>query len=221
LVTELHRTMGYIGTLSIEDVLKSVLLATLKDSPYSSLRTAYHKVLDALDDDKDLTFALIQENCASEIRRSTRDTDECHPTSRGRDLRDRPGTPRRHPDPLGVARPALTNPRPQPDRLRPDGAMVTYLCNLLDDNDEKPWRLVWSPRLRLIGTPLMKSSLCTRLLSVTCLQPLMTVRRQMLLTRSLRTMTLMLIKFSFFLYLFFVGRVQGLFSCFLFLFTFS
>ena len=142
LVTELHRTMGYIGTLSIEDVLKSVLLATLKDSPYSSLRTAYHKVLDALDDDKDLTFALIQENCASEIRRSTRDTDECHPTSRGRDLRDRPGTPRRHPDPLGVARPALTNPRPQPDRLRPDGAMVTYLCNLLDDNDEKPWRVL-------------------------------------------------------------------------------
>jgi hypothetical protein len=29
-VTELHRTMGYIGNLSIEDVLKSVLIATLK-----------------------------------------------------------------------------------------------------------------------------------------------------------------------------------------------
>jgi hypothetical protein len=29
-VTELHRTMGYIGNLSIEDVLKSVLMATLK-----------------------------------------------------------------------------------------------------------------------------------------------------------------------------------------------
>jgi hypothetical protein len=60
--------MGYIGTLSIEDVLKSVLLATLKDSPNSSLRAAYHKVLDALDDDKALTFTLIQENCAREIR---------------------------------------------------------------------------------------------------------------------------------------------------------
>ena len=32
------------------------------------------------------------------------------------------------------------------------------------------------------------------------------------LTRSLRILTLMLIKFSFFLYLVFVGSVQGLFS---------
>jgi hypothetical protein len=31
-VTELHHTMGYIGNLSIEDVLKSVLMATLKAS---------------------------------------------------------------------------------------------------------------------------------------------------------------------------------------------
>jgi hypothetical protein len=42
-VTELNRTMGYIGNLSIEDVLKCVLLATLKDSANSSLRAAYHK----------------------------------------------------------------------------------------------------------------------------------------------------------------------------------
>ena len=41
-----------------------------------------------------------------------------------------------------MARPAFNKPRPQPDRLRPDGAMVTYLCNLLDDNDEKPWRVI-------------------------------------------------------------------------------
>ena len=79
-----------------------------------------------------LTFTLIQEICARDIRRSTRDIDERHPDSRGRDPRDRPGTPRRHPDPLGVARPAFNNPRPQPDRLRPDGSMVTYLCNLSD-----------------------------------------------------------------------------------------
>jgi hypothetical protein len=32
----------------IEDVLKSVLLATLKDSPNSALRAAYHGVLDTL-----------------------------------------------------------------------------------------------------------------------------------------------------------------------------
>jgi hypothetical protein len=51
-VTDLHRTMGYIGNLSIEDVLKSVLMATLKVSTNRSLRDAYHKVLDDLDDDK-------------------------------------------------------------------------------------------------------------------------------------------------------------------------
>ena len=142
-VTELHRTMGFIGTLSIEDVLKSVLLTTLKDSPNSSLRAAYHRVLDALDDgDQDLTFTLIQEHCACEIRPSTSDIDERHPASRGRDPRDHPGTPRRHPGPLGMARPTLNKPRPQSDRLRPDGAMVTYLCNLLDENDEKPWRVL-------------------------------------------------------------------------------
>jgi hypothetical protein len=39
-VTELHRTMGYIGNLSIEDVLKSFLMATLKASTNSSLRAA-------------------------------------------------------------------------------------------------------------------------------------------------------------------------------------
>ena len=75
-----------------------------------------------------LTFTLIQEICARDIRRSTRDIDERHPDSRGRDPRDRLGTPRRPHDPLGVAR----KPRPQPDRLRPDGSMVTYLCNLSD-----------------------------------------------------------------------------------------
>ncbi len=41
-----------------------------------------------------------------------------------------------------MARPGLNKPRTEPDRLRPDGAMVTYLCNLLDDNDEKPWRVL-------------------------------------------------------------------------------
>ena len=42
-LTELHRTMGYIGNLSIEDVLESVLMATLKASTNRSLRDAYHK----------------------------------------------------------------------------------------------------------------------------------------------------------------------------------
>jgi hypothetical protein len=47
-VTELHCTVVYIGNLSIEDVLKSVLMATLKDSTNHSLRDTYHKVLDDL-----------------------------------------------------------------------------------------------------------------------------------------------------------------------------
>jgi hypothetical protein len=37
-VTELHSTIVYIGNLSIKDVLKSVLMATLKASTNHSLR---------------------------------------------------------------------------------------------------------------------------------------------------------------------------------------
>ena len=43
--------MGYIGNLSIEDVLKSVLMATLKASTNSSLHAAYH-ILDDLETTK-------------------------------------------------------------------------------------------------------------------------------------------------------------------------
>jgi hypothetical protein len=41
-----------------------------------------------------------------------------------------------------VARPALNKPRTQPDRTRADGAVVAYLCNFLDENDEKPWKVL-------------------------------------------------------------------------------
>ena len=72
-------------------------------------------------------------------RRSTRDIDERHPAARGSDhLR----TPRRNPGPLGVARPAFNKPRTQPDRTRADGAVVAYLCNFLDENEEKPWKVL-------------------------------------------------------------------------------
>ena len=64
-ITELHHTLSFISELSMEDVLQSVLLATLRASPNASLRAAYHTVLDALDDgEKDLTFALIQDHGA-------------------------------------------------------------------------------------------------------------------------------------------------------------
>jgi hypothetical protein len=81
---------------------------------------------------------MIQQACVRKLCRGQDRGDD----STGRDPRDRPGTPRRHPEPLGMARPTLNKPRPQSDRLRPDGAMVTYLCNLLDENDEKPWRVL-------------------------------------------------------------------------------
>jgi len=67
---------------------------------------------------------MIQQAFTRKLRRGQDRGDD----SRGRDPRDRLGTPRRPHDPLGVAR----KPRPQPDRLRPDGSMVTYLCNLSD-----------------------------------------------------------------------------------------
>jgi len=95
--------MGFIGDLSMEDVLKSVLLATLRASPNASLRSeaslraSYHTVLDALDDgEKELTFALIQDHCAREIRRSTREPDR-RGQARGDDRSHGrpPGTPRR------------------------------------------------------------------------------------------------------------------------------
>ncbi len=72
-ITELHHTLNFIGELSMEDVLQSVLLATLRASPNASLRAAYHTVIDSVDEGKDLNFALIQDHCASESRRSMRE----------------------------------------------------------------------------------------------------------------------------------------------------
>jgi hypothetical protein len=130
-VTELHRTMGYISNLSIEDVLKSVLMATLKASTNPSLRDAYHKVLDDLDDDKDLSFALIQDTCARQFRRHP---DELHPAAWSR---DHPGTPRRTQGPHGATSTALNKTRPQPG----DGVSA-FLCNFLDDHGVKPVKVL-------------------------------------------------------------------------------
>jgi hypothetical protein len=124
-VTKLHRTMGYIGNLSIEDVLKSVLMATLKASTNRSLRDTYHKVLDDLDDDKDLSFALIQDDCARQFRRHP---NECHPAAWSR---DHPGTPQRNQGPHGAPRTAFNKTRPQPG----DGVSA-FLCNSCNGN---PW----------------------------------------------------------------------------------
>ena len=55
---------------------------------------------------------------------------------------DHPGTPSRQSSPLGVARLTLNKPRTQPDRTWADGVVVAYLCNFLDKNEEKPWKVL-------------------------------------------------------------------------------
>jgi hypothetical protein len=125
--------MGYIGNLSIEDVLKSVLMATLKASTNRSLRDAYHKVLDDLDDEKDLTFALIQDACDRQFRRHP---DERHPDAWSR---DHPGTPKRTLGPSDATR----KTRPQTG-----DTVSAYLCNFLDDHGVKPAKVLKKAGLR-------------------------------------------------------------------------
>jgi hypothetical protein len=51
-VGDIRRAFDYMGTLTIDDVFRSVILATLKSSNNRALRTAYEQILDDLDDDK-------------------------------------------------------------------------------------------------------------------------------------------------------------------------
>ena len=132
-IVELHHTLNFIGDLSVEDVLQSVLLATLRASPNASLRAAYHAVIDAVDDDKELTFALIQDHCAREIRRTTREPDR-HGPARGDDrrfVRPPSGTPRR----------AAVQRRQDFSSDRPDD-ISAFLCNILEANNVKPKRVL-------------------------------------------------------------------------------
>jgi hypothetical protein len=130
-IVELHHTLHFIGDLSVEDVLQSVLLATLRASPNASLRAAYHSVIDAVDDDNELTFALIQERCARECRRTTREPDR-HGPARGDDrrfVRPQTGTPRREAAPRRQA-------------ISPEANIFTFLCNILEANDVEPRRVL-------------------------------------------------------------------------------
>jgi hypothetical protein len=132
-ITELHHTLNFIGELSLEDVLQSVLLATLRTSPNASLRDAYHTVIDTVDEGKDLNFALIQDHCARESRRSMREPDR-HGTARVDDrrfVRPQPGTPRR----------AAVQRRQDFSSDRP-GDISSFLCNILEANNVKPKRVL-------------------------------------------------------------------------------
>ena len=86
--------------------------------------------------------------------------------------------------------------------------MVAYLCNFLDEKDEKPWKVLKAAGL----TPKTAADWHTP----DAVNVLYTAAQRHMppalddseeaepLTRSLRILTLMLIKFSFFLYLFFL-----------------
>jgi hypothetical protein len=87
--------------IDITDVFKSVVLATLKSSKNKALTKAYASILDNLDHDQDLTFAMIQQACARKFRRGQ---------ERGAD--------RRHDPPAIPSRPA-TQRREHKDILRP------------------------------------------------------------------------------------------------------
>ena len=93
--------------------------------------TAYHTVIDAVVEGKELTFALIQDHCAREIRRTTRDPDR-HGPARGdarRFVRPQTGTPAR-----------AAAPRRQD--YSTEANISTFLCNILEANNVQPKRVL-------------------------------------------------------------------------------
>jgi hypothetical protein len=85
--------------------------------------------LDDLNDNKELTFTLIQEACARQFRHHP---DELHPAGW---TRDHPGTPRRHLGPSGDTR------KTRPQTCDPV-SVSAYLCNFLDDHGVKPAKVL-------------------------------------------------------------------------------
>jgi hypothetical protein len=121
-----------------------------------TLRDAYHTVIDAVDEGKELTFALIQDHCAREIRRTTRDPDR-HGPARGdarRFVRPQTGTPTR-----------AAVPRRQDFSSDRPGDISAFLCNILEANNVKPKRFS-GPATFLLTTCRMAMllMLCSRLL---------------------------------------------------------
>jgi hypothetical protein len=218
-IVELQHTLKFIGDLSVEDVLQSVLLATLRASPNASLRAAYHAVIDAVDDDKELTFALIQDHCAREIRRTTRDPDR-----HGRTTRD----PDRHGPARGDARRFVRPQTGTPARAaaphrqdfssdRP-GDISTFLCNILEANNVQRKRVL---KVRNLPTHDLQDGHALDALFQAAL-PFMpeTVDSDTdasgadasLIDSQASDVSDDLFSFFLFLYLFCVGSVQGLFS---------
>jgi hypothetical protein len=127
-VGDIRRAFEYMGALTIDDVFRSVILATLKSSNNRALRTAYEQILDDLDDDKDLTFAHIQTVCSRQFRR----TKERHP-----DPPHRADTPR-----------ATTRTSPvkteQYNKYKRQGGneLAAFLCKTLEKHGEQPGKVL-------------------------------------------------------------------------------
>ncbi len=101
--------------------------------PNASLRAVYHTVIDAVDEGKELNFALIQDHCAREIRRTTRDPDR-HGPARGDArsfVRPQTGTPTR-----------AAAPRRQDFSSDRPGDISTFLCNILEANNVQSKRVL-------------------------------------------------------------------------------
>ena len=116
---------------TIDDVFKTVIMATLKSSDTRALRDAYDQLLDDLDDNKDLTFAHIQTVCARQFRRR-KDKDRYAPSSPTAF-----GTPRGQP---------LTSPpkHEKYNKYKHQGANphVAMLCNTLEENGVRPEKVL-------------------------------------------------------------------------------
>jgi hypothetical protein len=133
--------LGYLDDLTLDDVLKSVLMAILKASANRTLRDVYHNILDDLDDDKELTFALMQQACARQFRRVP--DRECSPDN----LRSDRATPRTSPakPDIKYLRQSSHGPEPYNKYTRQgaqDGGPAAYLCTYLDNHGVKPEKVL-------------------------------------------------------------------------------
>jgi hypothetical protein len=122
-VGETCQAFGYMDYFTIDDVFKSVLLATLKSFHIIALRAACDQILDDLDNDKELTFAHIKTVCARQFRRRKERPDPPH-------CADTPRTP--------PAKPEKYN------RYKWQGAHepAVFFCNTLEEHGVRPEKVL-------------------------------------------------------------------------------
>ena len=136
--------LNTLGALTIDDVFRSVILATLKSSSNHALRTAYDQILNDLDNDKDITFAHIQTVCARQFRR----TKGSHPDSSFR--ADTPRATQR-------TSPVKTE---KYNKYKHQGGneLAAFLCNTLEKHGDQLGRSSAEPAsLALSGTSPLQS----------------------------------------------------------------